>query len=594
VPLFVEEFAKMAQESAEREPGRDTDSSAWLRRQIPTTLQDLVMARLDRMERERPIAQLAATLGREFSYELMSAVADVDEPTLQKDLEELARAEILYAKGRPPHSSYTFKHALLEDALYNTLVKEKRQQFHRRIAEVLKDQFPQTAETRPELLAHHFTEAGLTSEGAEYWLKAGLRSAERSAHHEAINQLTHAKRLLDTLEASDARDQMELRVLGLLAPEHMAVRGYAAPEAGPVLTRARELCEKVGQPSHLLAILLGTWEWRLVRGDIRLCPDLAADGMALAEHVNDPGMLMEALFMQGVTMFYRAKFADARSHFEKAISSYDDRERTKTWATHTGHNAGVTHRCYLALTLWQLGYPEQAEKVMTEARELADRIGHAYTTAHAIDFMAVFYQRYRAGAKVQRAAEQEIALATEQGFQLWHALGTLHKSAGMLLQGGTDDAIPIFLEGLHAFRATGAGLRIPYYLAILGDAYTRAGRFGDAQRVLDEAIETAEKDDDRVQEAELHRLAGELVLAESPEDAAAAEACFTRAIDLARRHQSKAWELRATMSLARLWQRQRRGPEARAALAAVYGSYTEGFTTPDLVDARTLLETLAG
>jgi predicted ATPase len=324
-----------------------------------------------------------------------------------------------------------------------------------------------------------------------------------------------------------------------------------------------------------------------------MCPDLAADGMALAERVNDPGMLMEALFMQGVTMFYRGQFADARAHFEKAISSYDDRERTKAWAAHTGHNAGVTHRCYLALTLWQLGFPDQAEKVMTEARELADRIGHAFTTAHAIDFTAVFYQRSRVGAKVQRAAEEEIALATEQGFQLWHALGTLHKSAGMLLQGRTDDAIPVLLEGLQSFRATGAGLRIPYYLGILGDAYTRAGRFGDAHRVLDEALETAEKDDDRVQEAELNRLGGELLLRESPENAGAAEACFTRAIDLARRQQSKAWELRATTSLARLWQRQHRREEARSALAAVYGSYTEGFATPDLVDARALLETWA-
>jgi predicted ATPase len=316
--------------------------------------------------------------------------------------------------------------------------------------------------------------------------------------------------------------------------------------------------------------------------------------MALAERVNDPGMLLEALFMQGVTMFYRGEYAAARASFEKAITSYDDRERTKAWAAHTGHNAGVTHRCYLALTLWQLGYADQARTVDRETRDLADRIGHAFTTAHAIDFTACLHQFCRVGAEVQRAAEQEIAIAAEQGFQLWHALGTLHKGAALSLEGRLDDAIPVLLEGLQSFRATGAGLRIPYYLGILGNAYTRAGRFEDAHRVLDEALATAEKNDDRFQEAELHRLAGELVLSESPEDAAAAEVCFTRAINLACRRKGKAWELRATMSLARLWQRQGHGEQARSALAAAYGSYTEGFTTPDLVDAKTLLETLAG
>jgi predicted ATPase len=305
-------------------------------------------------------------------------------------------------------------------------------------------------------------------------------------------------------------------------------------------------------------------------------------------------MLMEALFAQGVTKFYRGEYADARVDFEKAISSYDHRERTKAWAAHTGHNAGVTHRNYLALTLWQLGYADQAREVDTEARELADTIRHAFTTAHAIDFTACLYQFCRVGAEVQRAAEQEVALAAEQGFQLWQALGTLHKGAGMLLQGRTDDAIPVLLEGLQSFRATGAGLRIPYYLGMLGDAFTRAGRFEDAHKVLDDALATAEQNDDRFQEAELHRLAGELALTESREDAAAAEASFTRAIALARRRKGKAWELRATMSLARLWQRQRRNEEARAALAAAYGSFTEGFTTPDLMDAKTLLDTLAG
>ena len=337
---------------------------------------------------------------------------------------------------------------------------------------------------------------------------------------------------------------------------------------------------------------MGTWEWRLVRGDIRICIDLADDGMTLAQGVDDPGMLMEAFFMQGATKFYRAEFADARGYHKSAVSLYDDRERTKLWAAATGHNASVTHRCYLALTLWHLGYADQAMEMDRETRELAGTIGHAFSMAHAVDFTACLYHNCRVGAEVQRAAAEEIAIATEQGFELWQALGVLHKGAGMLLQGRIDDALPLLLEGLQAFRATGAGLRIPYYLSMLGDAYTQAGRFEDAHRVFDEAFATAEKNDDRFQEAELHRLAGELLLAESRDHDGAAEACFGRAIDLARRQGSRAWELRATTSLARLWQRQARSEEAHGALTAVYGSYTEGFATPDLVDARVLLESL--
>ncbi len=481
------------------------------------------------------------------------------------------------------------------DAAYNSLVKEKRQQFHRRIAEVLETRFPHIAAAQPELVAHHFAEAGLISEAAAYWLKAGLRSRERSADHEAIGQLTTALTLLETLEETEERNDLELRVLSALAPAYIAVRGYAAPEAGPVLSRARELCERVGPSTLLFGILLGTWEWRLVRGDIRICVDLADDGMTLAEGVDDPGMLMEALFMRGATKFYRAEFADARAYHKSAVGLYDDRERTKLWAAATGHNASVTHRCYLALALWHLGYADQAMAMDRETRELAGTIGHAFSTAHAIDFTACLYHDCRIGAEVQRAAEEEIAIATEHGFELWQALGILHKGAGMLLQGRIDDALPLLLEGLQAFRATGAGLRIPYYLSMLGDAYTQAGRFADAHSVFDEAFATAEKNDDRFQEAELHRLAGELLLAESGDrdGAARAEACFRRAIDLARRQGSRAWELRATTSLARLWQRQGRSEEARGALAAVYERYTEGFATPDLVEARVLLESLA-
>ena len=594
VPLFIEEFTKIVQESgALNQPEEGgTLTKPLAAHEIPATLQDLVMARLDRMEDERELARLAAVLGREFSYELLAAVAALDETRLQAELTKLAKAEILYPKGRPPRCTYIFKHALLEDALYNLLVKGKRQQYHRRVAEVLEAQFPQTVETRPELLAHHFSEAGLSEQAIGYWLKAGQRSRERSSLCEAIGHLTKGLALLRTLEESRVRDDRELQFLTLLGPTYITARGYAAPEVGPILLQARELCQRIDDPQQLFGIMLGMWEWRIVRGDLRLCVDLAADGMALAERLNDPGVLMEALFMPGVTRFYRAEFAGSRDCHEKALAAYDDRERTKFWTTYTGHNAGVTHRCYLALALWHLGFPDQALQVNREARELARMIGHAYSLGHAVDFTAYLNCYCRLGTEVQAAAEEEITIGTEQGFQLWHALGTLHKGAGMLMQSRREEGLPLLLKGYVAFRATGAEVRVPAYLAMLGDAYTQSAVFEAAHATLNEGLAVVEKNDDRSHEAELYRLKGELLLAESSYEAAA-EDNFRRAIETARRQQSRALELRATMSLARLWQRQCRRNEAHNALAAVYGTFTEGFTTPDLVDAAALLEALA-
>jgi predicted ATPase len=292
-------------------------------------------------------------------------------------------------------------------------------------------------------------------------------------------------------------------------------------------------------------------------------------------------------------MFYRAQFAGARACGEKALAAYDDRERTKFWTAYSGHNAGITHRNYLSLSLWHLGYPDRALKLDREARELARTIGHAYSLGHAVDFTAFLSHYCRLGTELQAAAEEEMTLGAEQGFQLWHALGTLHKGAGMLLKGRREESLPLLLQGFSDFRATGAEVRTPTYLAILGDAYTQCGRFKEAHTALNDGLAAAEKNDDRCHEAELHRLQGELVLAESPDQVCAAEVCFRQAIDTACRQQSRAWELRATTSLARLWQRHGRRDEARKALSDVYGAYTEGFTTPDLVDAAALLQTLS-
>jgi serine/threonine protein kinase/tetratricopeptide (TPR) repeat protein len=597
VPLFVEEFTKMVQESRAASGTGVGDAPVLAAHEIPATLQDLMNARLDRMESEQEVAQLAATLGREFSYELLSAVVPLDAANLQAELDKLVRAEILFQKGRPPRCAYAFKHALLEDALYNSLVKGKRQEFHRRAAEALEGSFPQTAESLPELLAHHFTEAGLTQKAVDYWLQAGMRSKERSADVEAMGQLTKGLELLNTLEETPARDGTELKFLTTLGTARIAAQGYAAPEVGPTLQRARDLCRQLGNSQQQFGIMLGLWEWRLVRGELLLAADLAADGWALAERLGDPGMLMEALFMQGTTQFYRGRFAEARACYENAIATYDDRERTKFWTAYSGHNAGVTNRNYLALALWHLGYPDEALEMDRQARELARTIGHAFSLGHALDFTAFLYNYCRLGIEVEKTADEERTIGTEQSFQLWRALGRIHKGAGLLLQGRCADALPTLLAGYRDFRATGAEVRTPSYLAILGEAYTQSARFEDARKVLDEGLTVAAKNDDRCHQAELYRLQGELVLAQSPEQVGpeqvdAAEQCFGKAIETARGQQSRAWELRATISLCRLWQRLGRNREAHDALSAVYGTYAEGFKTPDLREASALLGTL--
>ena len=275
---------------------------------------------------------MAATLGREFSYELLAAVASMDDATLKSELNKLVQAEILYEKSRSPRAIYIFKHALLEDALYNALVKSKRQQFHGRIAQALEARFPQIAETQPELLAHHFTEAGLIEKAIGYWLVAGLRAQEQFANVEAISHLTKGLELLTTLAESPERDVNELLLLNPLGSVYQAALGYAAPEVGPAFARARELCQKIGQTSQLFAVLWGNWSWHLVRGDLQLCMELADEMMALAKESQDPGMLMEAYVAPAVTLFYRGDFAGCRKHCEEAIAHYEDLEQCRFWS----------------------------------------------------------------------------------------------------------------------------------------------------------------------------------------------------------------------------------------------------------------------
>ncbi|HET9378489.1 MAG TPA: SpoIIE family protein phosphatase, partial [Chthoniobacterales bacterium] len=593
VPLLVEEFSRMVRESVMfKSVGTQTASNTpGGVREIPATLQDLVVARLDRMASNREVAQLAATLGRRFDYDLLAAVVPVDEQTLRAELAKLVSAGILYVKGQPPRCAYLFKHTLLEEALYSGIDQPRRQLFHQKVAEVMEEKFTNSAETQPELLAEHFAEAGIIEKAVAYCLKAGLRSRDRFANVEAISHLTKGLKLLETLEESHERDARELEFLGPLGTAYIAWRGYAAPEVGPIFRRAHALCERVGRTPQVFAIMWGNFAFHIVRGDFRICTDLAEEAIAFGERLNDPGILMEALFLRGVTRLYRGDFAGTRDCCSLAIAKFDDRQRTAFWAGHVGEDAGVTHRCYLALALWHLGLADQALQLNREMLELARAINQPFSLEYALHHTGWLYQHCRLGAPAQTAGNEQMRIATEQGFLFWHASGTLYAAGGLLLEGRLEQGLRLLQKGLEAYRATGAELALPYYLGMLADACTQTGRFAESQMALQEAFMLVEKNDERFQEAELHRLKGELLLTES-DNQTAAEESFRRAVETADRYQSKAWKLRATISLAQLWQKQGRREEALTALSAVHGTFTEGFTMPDLVDAAALLEGL--
>ncbi|OAI43242.1 hypothetical protein AYO41_02420 [Verrucomicrobia bacterium SCGC AG-212-E04] len=583
VPLLVEEFSRIARESAIFSQGRDQS--------IPTTLQQVVLARLDRMSSNREVAQVAAVLGRDFPHDLLAGALGLDDAVLEAELTKLLGAGIINQKSAPPHRTYSFKHALLVDALLGALSEEQRRHFHLRVATTMELSFPIIVERQPELLAQHFTEAGAAERASAYWLQAGRRSHERFANVEAISHLSKGLELVKSLEESDARDARELELLGPLGTSHIAARGYASPEVGPIFDRARSLAGRVGQTPQTFAMMRGNFAFRIVRGEFRLCTDLAEEAMQFAEKAGDPGIMMEALFLHGLTKLYRGDFVGAAQSCVLALAEYDDRERTAFWSTLTGENSGVAHRCYLALAHWHLGSPDHALALNHEARDLARTLNHPFSLEYALHHTGWLHQHCRLGVQCQAAGDEEMEIATEQGFQFWHASGMLYSAAGRLLRGQLDEGLRQFQKGLDAYRASGAGLGLPYYFSVLMEAFRQAGRFEDARRAFDEAITLVEKNDERFQEAELHRLRGELHLAED-NDQTAAESCFRRAVEMARHQHSKSWELRATLSLARLQRRQGRQHEAFTALTSAFDAFDEGFQTPDLVDAAALLKEL--
>jgi class 3 adenylate cyclase/predicted ATPase len=593
VPLFIEELTKAILESGHltEVDGHYELTKPFSTFTIPATLQDSLMARLDRLVTAKGIAQMGATLGRQFAYELLHAVAQVEASTLQRELGRLVEAEIVYQRGLPPQATYMFKHALIQDAAYQSLLKSTRQQYHQRIAQVLEEQFPETAEAEPELLAHHLTEAELSEQAVAYWHKAAQRVVEHSAHVEAIAHLRQGLALLQTRPQTPERTQRTVDMLIALGASLIATKSYAAPEVGQTYREAQQLCASLNAAPALFPILRGLWMYALARAQLHTAHALSQQLLALAQQGQDPAMLIAAHRAGGSTLFYLGAGAEAQRHFTHGIAlSEPQQHRASTFLY--GEDAGAMCGCYAALTLWLLGYPDQGRRQMDAAMARARQTAYPFSVGVALCMAAIFHTFRREWPAAQAQAEAAIRLTQEQGFPLWMLYGSLLRVWTLVQQGHAPEGITQLTQGVSAVCATGTTTLRPYLLALLAEAHGILGQPEAGLTVLTDALTQVATTGERWYEAELYRLQGALLLQQSPDHGAEAEASFHYALGMVRQQQAKSLELRAATSLARLWQRQGKRAEAHALLAPVYGWFTEGFDTADLQEARALLDEL--
>ncbi|MGA2842763.1 MAG: adenylate/guanylate cyclase domain-containing protein [Steroidobacteraceae bacterium] len=599
IPLFVEEMTKAVLEAeGEGEARRTAAGVPSPALAVPASLHASLMARLDRLGPAKEVAQIGAAIGREFSHALLVAVMRKPEAELGSALDRLILAGLLFRQGVPPHATYLFKHALVQDAAYGTLLREPRRALHSRIADTIESQFAEIAERQPELLARHCTEAGLIEKAARLWGKAGQRSLARSALVEAAEQLTRALAQIAALPGTTAlrREQINLQVA--LINALMYVKGYAAPEPRAAVEQTRlfiEQAEAMGEPPEdpllLFSVLYGFWVASYVafNGDV-MC-EFAAQLLALAEKQGATVPLMIGHRAMGISLASTGDIAESRVHYNQAISLYDAAEHRRL-ATRFGVDAGVSVLSYRSWTRWMLGYPEAALADADQALKDAREIGQAATLMYALtitSFTHVYCANY---AAANAEADELVALADEKGALFWKAAGMMHQGFLLALTGKASDAVQKLTFGITAYRSTGSEVYVPAYLSLLARTYAVLGQFDDARRCIGEAMTAVETTKERWCEADIHRIVGEIALMSPEADAAKAEAYFERALAVARAQQAKSWELRAAMSMARLWRGQGKRDAARELLAPVYGWFTEGFDTLDLKQAKALLDEL--
>jgi DNA-binding response OmpR family regulator/class 3 adenylate cyclase/predicted ATPase len=594
VPLFAEELTKavlesgVLQDAGDRYVAVDPIPSPV----VPATLLGSLTARLDRLGPSKEIAQIGAAIGREFSYRLLAAVAPPSGPSLQTALAHIAACELIFARGEPPNSTYIFKHALVQDAAYGTMVRSKRQQLHSRIADALMDGFPETVETQPELMAYHLAQAGLAEKATEYLRKAGQRAIEHSANAEAIGHLTRALELLRSVPESAVRKRTALGLEVMLGQAMITDRGYAAPETKGTLLRAKTLIDSLTDPPQKFAVLYGIWACHYVGGEVAKQRDAALEFLAEAERHNDAAALCIAHRALGTTCVTTGEFAEGLHHLERARALYDA-EQHPCYRFQYGQDIGVAALCYLSWAQWHLGYVDQASEVAAEAMKRAEELSHPHTLVYAICHARGFMDLFRHHCEdIQSYPALVVSLCTENGFSHWLNCGRILEGWAKICRGEVDQGIEVLRAGVLGWKQRGARLWLPIFLTVEAEACAKAGLADAALQAIEEAHTISRDTGERWAMAEVLRVKARLLLATGRAQVDEIEAILVNSLEIARQQQARCWELRASCDLARLWQGQGREKKALKLLQSVYDQFTEGLDTAELRDAKALIRSL--
>jgi class 3 adenylate cyclase/predicted ATPase len=595
IPLFVEEMTKAVLEAgSETAAARAIAAVPSPTLAVPASLYASLMARLDRLGSPvKELAQIAAAIGREFSHALLASVVPQPDTELSSALDRLIAAGLLFRRGMPPHATYLFKHALVQDAAYGTLLRETRRQLHGRIAKALEDHFPGTVETQPELIAHHCAQAGLHRKAIEYLGMAGQRAIERSSNPEAIGHLKRALEMLHSLPADSEHAQVALKLEVMLAQAMIASKGYSSPETMEVLLRAKKLITEATETSQRFTILYGTWACYYVGGEVNKQHVAATEFLSEAETHDDTAALCLAHRVLGTTYFTMGEFSAARKHLERAQGLYDPDHHLR-YRFQYGQDIGTTVMCYLSWALWHLGYVDQASQLASKAVNRAEEISHphslVYTLCHARGMMDVFR---RQSDDTKSYAGVVTSLCSEHAFPFWAAGGQIFGGWAAISRGEVDAGLDELIRGLAAWRKTGAQLWLPIFLALEAEGHFKAGRNQAAVHSVGQALATSDETGERWAIAEILRVKANLLLTTGRGRAEEVEGVLIESLEIARQQQAKSWELRAATSLAHLWRDQGKVQQARELLGPVYSWFTEGFDTLDLKEAKVLLDTLA-